>query len=537
MKRLIIIISLLLCSSHPVSCFAQQMVSGNWIGGYRSEQKWIPISIDFKSEREIIRATIDIPSENVSGQPLARVRFDSPQVSFELEQNRQTRVFNGQLRDGRITGEYRKGTVKNRFELLRVMKLDAQLLHRYVGCYSLGENEFVWIGVEGETLIFGESEGGRGGGLIPLSETAFVSGPSIGMNYPLDVKATFIKNTQGEIAGLQWQRGRLPARLAQKVRVKEEEIRFNNGDITLAGTLVSPPTKGPHPALVLITGSGPALRNQFGGFPYMFASMGVATLIYDKRGNGASTGRFYDSLPIEELAADVLAGVKYLKTRPDIDPKQIGLRGDSQGGWVVPFVAAQSTDISFLIVKSASGLNTWDNGLYEMENDLRLEGFSESDIARARKVAALFNEMLSNRGDGWANVRSAIERTKNEKWFRLARVPDSLPETPEAANLRWVERERKYLFDPLPSWEKIKVPVLILNGGLDRNVPSRDSLTRIEMALKKANNKNYAIHFYPNADHQLWVVQRMGQREGRSKQVGLYHPMIEWLLARTRDNR
>jgi pimeloyl-ACP methyl ester carboxylesterase len=438
---------------------------------------------------------------------------------------------------GRITREYQQVSAKGLFELQRTTTPDSKLLTRYAGSYSLGNNKFIWISVDSGTLIFGEGEEGRGGGLIQLSETEFIAGSSLGVNHPIDVKATFIKDDQGEIKSLKWQQGNRPEKIAQKVRIREEEVKYKNGDITLAGTLVLPPTKGPHPALILVTGSGPALRDQFGGFPYMFASIGIATLVYDKRGCGASTGTYHDSLTIEELATDVLAGVEYLKTRADIDARQIGLRGDSQGAWVVPYAAAQSNSVSFLIVKSASALDTWENGLYEMEYDLRLEGFSDSDVVKARNIGTLFNEMLFNRGEGWAKLRSAIEATKNEKWFRLARIPDSLPETPAAANFRWVERERKTLFNPQPFWEKIKVPVLVVNGGMDRNVPGKDSATKIEMMLKKAGNKNCTIKFYPNADHHLWIVEKMGQREGRSKQVGVYQPMIEWLLAHTRIAR
>lgn len=404
-------------------------------------------------------------------------------------------------------------------------------LRRYAGAYRLGEGEFVWIAVDGSELIFGESEQGLGGGLARRSARTFAANGSAG------VVATFVEGAAGGITALRWERSGLAARLAPRAKVTEEEVRFSHGEVTLAGTLIAPATPGPHPALVLVTGSGPARRDQFGGFPYLYAAMGISTLVYDKRGNGASTGTFYDSLPIEELGADVLAAVEYLKTRADVDRRRIGLRGDSQGGWVAPYVAARSADVSFLVVKSTSGLTTWDNGLFEMENDLRLEGFSERDVTRAREIGTRFNRMLWDRGEGWTALRSALEQARGESWFRLARVPDSLPERPEPANLRWVERERRYQFDPLPWWEKVKVPVLILNGGLDRNVPGRDSQARIEAALARGGNQHRRVEFYPDADHQLWVVTRLGQRDSRSRQVGLYHPTIEWLLEQAKLGR
>ena len=409
---------------------------------------------------------------------------------------------------------------------------DSSSLVRYSGSYSLGRNEFIWIVVDGGSLIFGESVSGRGGRLVPVSENKFVAGPALGVDSPVAITAEFVANARGEIESVKWKHG--AERVARRVKLTEEEVKFQNGNTTLAGTLYLPPAKGPHPAMVLVTGSGPALRDQFGGFPQMFASLGVATLVYDKRGCGASTGTFSDSLPIEELAKDALAGVDYLRSRAEIDPRQVGMRGDSQGGWVVPYAAAQSSNVAFVIVKSASSLNTWDNGLFEMANDLRLEGFAETDIVKAKEIGALFNEMLFDKGASWTKLRTAIEAAKTEKWFRLARVPDSLPETPAAGSLRWVEQERKTLFDPQPYWARIRVPVLLVNGGLDRNVPGKESATQIEQLLKKNGNRNVSIRLFPDADHQLWRVSKLGQRDGRSNQVGVYQEMISFLLTHTK---
>ena len=85
-------------------------------------------------------------------------------------------------------------------------------------------------------------------------------------------------------------------------------------------------------------------------------------------------------------------------------------------------------------------------------------------------------------------------------------------------------------------WTKIQVPVLLVNGGLDRNVPGKVSATRIEQFLKTAGNKNVTIRFFPEADHQFWKVSKLGQRDGRSNQVGVYREMIAWLLANTKRN-
>jgi len=80
-----------------------------------------------------------------------------------------------------------------------------------------------------------------------------------------------------------------------------------------------------------------------------FLSRGMATLCFDKRGVGQSTGTFVfvgarDSIPVfDDLAADMAAGVAFLRTRPEIDARRIGLAGVSQAGWIIPIAAEKAT--------------------------------------------------------------------------------------------------------------------------------------------------------------------------------------------------
>jgi alpha-beta hydrolase superfamily lysophospholipase len=103
--------------------------------------------------------------------------------------------------------------------------------------------------------------------------------------------------------------------------------------VALRGTLTLPATKGPHPVVVLLHGSGPA-RRPFGMWQYFLARHGIATLTYDKRGAGASTGD-WQTASFEDLTADALAAVQFLRNRPHINPREIGLWGNSNSGWVV----------------------------------------------------------------------------------------------------------------------------------------------------------------------------------------------------------
>jgi hypothetical protein len=110
-----------------------------------------------------------------------------------------------------------------------------------------------------------------------------------------------------------------------------EEVSFRNGDVTLSGTLLLPLTKGPHPAVVFLHGSGAEGREATRFLAEYFTEHGIASLIYDKRGVGKSTGDWQRS-DFADLAADAIAAVRFVQQRNEIDPKKIGIHGHSQAG-------------------------------------------------------------------------------------------------------------------------------------------------------------------------------------------------------------
>ena len=79
------------------------------------------------------------------------------------------------------------------------------------------------------------------------------------------------------------------------------DVEFDNPEagIRLAGTLTIPASDGPHPAVALLTGSGPQDRDEtvFGHRPFLvladyLSRRGIVVLRFDDRGIGQSTGNF-----------------------------------------------------------------------------------------------------------------------------------------------------------------------------------------------------------------------------------------------------
>ena len=144
----------------------------------------------------------------------------------------------------------------------------------------------------------------------------------------------------------------------------EESVTYENAaaHAKFAGTLTWPRSAGPFPAVLLITGSGQQDRDEtiLGHRPFLVLAdyltrHGIAVLRVDDRGVGGSTGDV-DNATSEDFASDVLAGVAFLKTRPQIDPHRIGLVGHSEGGLIAPMVANRTSDVAFIVLLAGPGL-------------------------------------------------------------------------------------------------------------------------------------------------------------------------------------
>jgi CubicO group peptidase (beta-lactamase class C family)/pimeloyl-ACP methyl ester carboxylesterase len=136
---------------------------------------------------------------------------------------------------------------------------------------------------------------------------------------------------------------------------REEDVSFQSGATTLAGTLSLPPGAGPFPAVVLLSGSGPQNRDSevMGFRPFKliadhFVARGIAVLRFDDRGVGRSTGSVAGAT-IEDFAGDALAAARTLRARHDIDGRRIGLVGHSEGAIVAAAPAARTPDVAFIV--------------------------------------------------------------------------------------------------------------------------------------------------------------------------------------------
>lgn len=395
-----------------------------------------------------------------------------------------------------------------------VKTLDPKIYEPYLGTYQLSSGELIVIGRSVRRLYYKEPRTGRARGLNPMSETSvaeniWAAGPSLLVYTPATFRITFTKNKKGEVTGLILKEAGRPNQIAKKASLyREEEVTFQNGDILLAGKLLIPSTRGPHPAVILLHGSGPQDRNgersEIRWVADHFARHGIAALIYDKRGFGASTGN-WATASFSDFARDALAGLKLLQSRQDINPKQIGLWGVSQAGWVMTTATSISKDIAFIISVSAggSGYTPAQQNNYNIATEMRAGGFTPDEITQVITSYNLFYDVVrAGKGGDGTKLDAAIKQALQQN----AKLKDWLP--PLSSEIDWKKRDQWFLafdidLDPVPLWEHYDGPVLGIFGELDSSTPVQSVVPIIAKALASRRNTDYAIRVFPKANHNI----------------------------------
>src|SRR5262249_47432128 len=154
-------------------------------------------------------------------------------------------------------------------------------------------------------------------------------------------------------------------------------VRFARGADRLAGTLLAPAGPGPHPAIVMLQGSGGEDRTNsgyFGAIRDRLVEVGLAVLWYDRPGVGGSSGD-WRALSLSERAEEALAAVGAAAADRRVDGSRVGLYGHSQGGWVAPLAAALSERVAFVVAVSGPGVTPAEQGLHAVATGLREEGW------------------------------------------------------------------------------------------------------------------------------------------------------------------
>jgi len=286
---------------------------------------------------------------------------------------------------------------------------------------------------------------------------------------------------------------------------KEEEVTFasKNATAKLSGTLTIPQGAGPFPAALLISGSGPQNRDEFlaGHRPFLVIAdsltrNGIAVLRYDKRGIGKSSGDFA-AATTEDFAADAESAFAYLKTRKEVARGKVGVLGHSEGALIAPILGAEG-GVAWVVLLAGPA----------QTGEKIMLAQSQAIASAAGMPAAQVAQSLEFDKKAYALVREEKDQILLEKKIAAMVVssgmaPDQLPAS-VAAQIHMLSSPwfRYFLdYDPLPALQKVKCPVLALNGEKDLQVSAKGNLPLIQKALEDAGNKDVTTKPLPELNH------------------------------------
>jgi len=184
---------------------------------------------------------------------------------------------------------------------------------------------------------------------------------------------------------------------------------------------------------------------------------------------------------------------------------------------MAPVVAATTPNVAFIILHAGPAVSPRVQARHELENTYPARGFSPDEIKEAVAYQSL-NLDAMNSDEAYDKYQAAYEQLKARGVRWLWR-----PATKEQMRARWIRPNVD--FDPVPVLEKVKCPVIAFFGEKDVLVPPEGNVSIMEVALKKAGNKDVTIKVLPAVGHMLSLPS------GETP-PGYYDVMIEWLKRR-----
>lgn len=266
------------------------------------------------------------------------------------------------------------------------------------------------------------------------------------------------------------------------------DVTFPSTGFNLAGTLTTPPGvagRMRHPAVILVAGSGSVDREAtVAGIPIFtqlagaLAQQGFIVLRYDKRGVGQSGGRS-ERITLNDYADDVVAAVRWLRRRDDVDRNRLAVAGHSEGGAVALIAAGRTDQVRSLILVATPGTPGSD---LVLEQQRHLLAQTEPDVkdreAKVELQRRIQTAVLT--GLGWQGIPDALRQQADTPWFK------------------------SFLsFDPAQVMRRVRQPILIIQGDLDKQVFSHHADKLGELARARKRKVPTEVVHLPGVNHLL----------------------------------
>jgi uncharacterized protein len=312
-----------------------------------------------------------------------------------------------------------------------------------------------------------------------------------------------------------------------------QDVWFANGEAQLVGTVYLPEHGDHLPGVVALHGASEPTREAavYRHLRESLPAMGFAVLIYDRRGNGASSGNL-EGTDYETLADDAIAARGALAKVPRIDRAKIGFWGFSQGGWLAMLAAERSKNAAFAISVSAPLTTPEVQMQFATTNLLTVRGYSRKDVEQMLEARKMWTGYLTG-----ANSRTqavdALQNAEAQPWFELAFMPKASQLTTDPAHNSW---RREMGYDPVATVRRLKVPLLFIYGGSDPWISVQQSVKQLRLLANQRPNIRHVV--VSDANHEMMFVEHetmaFDQKTTAPQAPEYFMVLASWLCQQTR---
>jgi hypothetical protein len=223
--------------------------------------------------------------------------------------------------------------------------------------------------------------------------------------------------------------------------------------------------------------------------------IGIAVLLFDRRGSGASTGK--PDVAYQTLSDDGVAGANAIRAIPEIDPSRVGYWGISQGGWLATLAASHDPRAAFAVAVSAPLVSPELQMEFAMSNRLHVLGVGQPGIAAMLDARYKLDGYFSGRNSRDAAV-GALARIATQPWYSQMYLPkpDSVAKDPSKSSWRG-----EMDIDSFAAVAKVRIPILYILGGEDPWIPVATTVVRLGELAPTHPRLQFAV--VPRANHLM----------------------------------
>ena len=399
----------------------------------------------------------------------------------------------------------------------------------HVGAYRLADSSVVDIAPsEGDTLRWRKFDGTTGAlhkGPLHMGDSDNWTSTFGWTDRPDGKTVSFSDCAAGEI--------RFDGTTGHRIPLDVTDTTFHSRDIDLAGRLVLPKGHGKVPIVVLLHGAEHDSARDTYSLQRILPAEGVGAFVYDKRGTGASGGKYTQDF--ELLADDAVTAMREARRIAGHRAGRIGYQGGSQGGWIAPLAAIRAP-VDFVIVSFGLAVSVIDEDQEEIALEMRLKGHTPEEITKALEVGDAAEAVIESEfTKGFERFDAVRAKYRSEPWYKDVHGNYTWALLPYSADeLR--EKGKAYIwgtpfrYDPMPTLRALNTPQLWVLGEDDLEAPSAE--TRKRLIALGAEGRPITVALYPGAEHGMteFETRADGERVSTRYSAGYFAMMRDFAL-------